>query len=128
MIDTDQEVFELDIAEYVDVSMLEERYLSQQFKDDYEYLLRSFVLQPLNGVFAIFSLPKFKLKKKIPFQNYFCGNSEFIFPKIFQWDESNVQEFSFRLKILDEKYKVYSTQFMSCKIPLANIERFLLQK
>ncbi len=46
----DQEVFGLDIADYVDKSQFEDRYLTQQFKDEYEYPLRSFLFQPINGV------------------------------------------------------------------------------
>lgn len=57
---TDQEVFELEIADYVGASLFEKRNLSQEFKDKYEYPIRSFVFQSLNGVFTIFSLAKFK--------------------------------------------------------------------
>ena len=56
---TDQEFFGLDIAEYVDKSQFEDRYLTQQFKDDYEYLLRSFIFQPINGV-TLLSLINYK--------------------------------------------------------------------
>jgi len=42
-------VFDLDIAEYVAASQIEE-YLSQEFKDRYEYPLRSFVFHQFVGV------------------------------------------------------------------------------
>ena len=42
-------VFDLDIAKYVAASQMAE-YLSQGFKERYEYPLRSFVFHPLDGV------------------------------------------------------------------------------
>ena len=42
-------VFDFDIAKYVAASQIE-NYLSQGFKDRYEYPLRSFVFHPIKGV------------------------------------------------------------------------------
>jgi len=49
-IQVDQEVFGLDIAEYMDTSLFEENYLKEGFKDSYDYLLRSFIFHPRNKV------------------------------------------------------------------------------
>jgi len=42
-------LFDLDIAKYVAATQIE-NYLTQEFKERYEYPLRSFVLHPIEGV------------------------------------------------------------------------------
>ena len=51
-ITTEREVIELDIVEYVNASSrMMQKFFTEEFKESYKYILRSFLLQPQNEVY-----------------------------------------------------------------------------
>jgi len=46
----EREVFDLDITNYEDISRMKDEHLSAEFKDCYEYPLRSFIFHLSDGV------------------------------------------------------------------------------
>ena len=51
-ITTEREVLDLDIVEYVNASSrMMQKFFTEEFKESYKYILRSFLLQPQNEVY-----------------------------------------------------------------------------
>ena len=49
---TEREVIDLDIVEYVNASSrMMQKFFTEEFKESYKYILRSFLLQPQNEVY-----------------------------------------------------------------------------